>query len=217
MAQPVAAERDEPAAAGTLRVQGARRPKPLLSHPFRRKKLRPRPLTIHVTAICALVAAQPTAASLAAGLPLVALGQALRLWATGHLCKTDDLSVTGPYARLRHPLYVGAFAMGCGFAIMAGPRVAAVVLPLGFAFFFLYYMPRKERIESERLAATHGAAYRAYRTQVGALVPRLRAWRAAWPTPPVRWSLERVRENNEQSTVAWALFAIAALLARWWL
>jgi protein-S-isoprenylcysteine O-methyltransferase Ste14 len=206
MAEPLAAE-----------PSGAERPKPLLSHPFRRKKLQPRPLTIHATAIFALLAAQPTAASLAAGIPLVAAGQALRLWATGHLRKTDDLSVTGPYAYLRHPLYAGALAMGCGFAIMAGPQVAVVVLPLGFAFFFLYYLPRKERIESERLAATHGASYRAYRAQVGALVPRRRAWRPAPRGAPMRWSIARVRDNNEQSTLAWALVATAALLAKGWL
>ena len=209
MAQPVAAEGREGAA--------LRRPKPLLSHPFRRKKLRPRPLTIHATAILALLAARPTAASLAAGFPLVAAGQALRLWATGHLRKTDDLSVTGPYSYLRHPLYAGALAMGCGFAIMAGARVAAVVLPLGFVFFFAYYLPRKERIESERLAASHGAAYRAYRAQVSALVPRRRAWRPALRGAPVRWSVARVRDNNEQSTLAWALLAAAALLVKGWL
>jgi len=212
MAQPLAAEPKERAGEAPRA-----RAKPLLDHPFRRKKLQPRPLTIHATAILALLAARPTPASLAAGLPLVAAGQALRLWATGHLRKTSDLSVTGPYAYLRHPLYAGAFAIGCGFAIMAGPRVAAVVLPLGFAFFFLYYMPRKERIESERLSAAHGTAYGAYRAQVGALVPRLRPFRPAPRSEPTRWSLERVRDNNEQSTLAWVLVGTAALLVKWWL
>jgi len=212
MAQPVAAELKEQS-----REAPRTRSKPLLGHPFRRKKLQPRPLTIHATAILALVAARPTAASLAAGLPLVAAGQALRLWATGHLRKTDDLSVTGPYAYLRHPLYAGALAVGCGFAIMAGPHVAAVVLPLGFAFFFLYYMPRKERIESERLAAAHGAAYRAYRAQVKALLPRLRPFRPSPRREATRWSLARLRDNNEQSTLAWVLVGTAALLAKWWL
>ena len=216
MAQPVAAERSGPEGQA-LRLRGSERSKPFLSHPFRRKKLQPRPLTIHATAILALVAARPTAESLVSGLPLVAAGQALRLWATGHLRKTRDLSVTGPYAFMRHPLYAGAFAIGCGFALMAGPRVARFVLPLGFAFFCLYYLPRKESIEAERLTAAHGAAYRTYRAQVGALLPRLRPWRPPPPGEPARWSLARVLDNNEQSTLAWVLVATAALLAKWWL
>jgi len=129
---------------------GAERAKPLLRHPFRRKKLAPRPLSIQASAILALLAAQPTAASLAAGFSLVAAGLVLRLWATGHLRKTDELTVSGPYAFLRHPLYAGALVMGTGFAVMAGPRVAAVALPLGFAFFFLYYLPRKARRRARR-------------------------------------------------------------------
>jgi protein-S-isoprenylcysteine O-methyltransferase Ste14 len=207
----------QPVSAGPTRDPGPERPKPLLNHPFRRKKLQPRPLVIHASAITALLAAQPTGASLASGLPLVAAGQALRLWAAGHLRKTDELTVTGPYAHLRHPLYAGAFALGCGYAIAAGLQVAAVALPLGFAFFFLYYLPRKERIETDRLAAAHGPAYRAYRMHVRALVPR---W-APWP-PAVRverasarWSTARVRGNDEQSTLAWVLVASLALVAKW--
>jgi len=195
---------------------GAERAKPLLRHPFRRKKLAPRPLSIQASAILALLAAQPTAASLAAGFSLVAAGLVLRLWATGHLRKTDELTVSGPYAFLRHPLYAGALVMGTGFAVMAGPRVAAVALPLGFAFFFLYYLPRKERIETERLAAAHGGAYRTYRTAVPALVPRSSGWRPR-ARGPTRWSSGRVRENDEQSVLAWALVSAAALVAKWWL
>ena len=208
MAHPISSE--------ASREQGAERPKPLLNHPFRRKKLAPRPLSIQASAVLALLAAQPTAASLAVGLTLVAAGLGLRLWATGHLRKTDELTVTGPYAFVRHPLYAGALVMGCGYAIMAGPRVAAVALPLGFAFFFLYYLPRKERIEADRLAATHGAAYRAYRTAVPGLLP-LPSTRRPRARAPLRWSTERVRENDEQSVLAWALVGAAALFAKWWM
>ena len=40
--------------------------------------------------------ADPTSASLAYGLPLAALGLALRAWAAGHLDKNQSLTTSGP-------------------------------------------------------------------------------------------------------------------------
>jgi protein-S-isoprenylcysteine O-methyltransferase Ste14 len=201
-------------------AQGTRempRRRPLLRHPFRRKTIAPRTLAIYAVGVAALWFARPEPALFAAGLVLVTAGQALRLWATGFLLKTDELTLAGPYAHLRHPLYLGALLVGCGFALMSGPNVARLVLPLGMAFFFGYYLRYKERVESERLGALYGDEFRAYRAAVRPLWPRRRPWHPRPPGEPVRWRLDRVLENDEQTALAYVIAATVALAALGWL
>jgi protein-S-isoprenylcysteine O-methyltransferase Ste14 len=200
---------DEPSEAP--KPPAAPRRAPFLRHPFRRKNFRPRAAVIYAAGVGALAAADPDLRLFVPGLALVACGQALRLWATGHLVKTDELTTAGPYGHLRHPLYAGALLMGTGFLLMAGPRVATIVLPLGLAFYFGYYLDYKERVESERLELLYGDAFRAYRAAVPALRPRLRPWRAHAEGEPPRWRFERVVENDEQTALAYAAIAALAL------
>jgi protein-S-isoprenylcysteine O-methyltransferase Ste14 len=181
-------------------------------HPFRREKLRPRSLAAYLAAVAVVVAARPTAAGLLTGALLLGAGALLRVWATGHLVKNQALTISGPYAYLRHPLYAGALAIGTGIAVAAGPGVALVGLPLGLGFFFAYYLPYKERVESERLETLYGDAYRRYRAGVASSVPRLRPWRGS--DPSVRWRWSRVVANNEHSVVGWSLLALAVMAAR---
>jgi protein-S-isoprenylcysteine O-methyltransferase Ste14 len=188
--------------------------KPLFRHPFRRRLLRPRTFAVYAAGAAALCAARPTGTLVAPGLALITAGQALRLWATGYLVKTDVLTTAGPYAYLRHPLYAGALAMGCGFALLAGPAVAAVAIPIGLVFYFGYYLRYKERVESGRLESLYGDAYRAYRAAVPALLPRRRPWR---PDPDARdrWRLDRLLENDEQGALLYTVAGVAVLLALW--
>jgi len=154
--------------------------------------------------------AVPTLPGFLAGAALVGVGEWLRAWGAGHLVKNERLTVSGPYAHLRHPLYLGTLLVSAGFACMAGGWATVLVLPLALGVFFLYYFPYKERIESARLERLYGAPYAAYR----AAVPALRFVPAAWSPPPEvaasvsvagRWSFERFRANDEDG----ALLAIA--------
>lgn len=181
-------------------------------HPFRREKLRLRVLAAYVAAVTVVVAARPSAAGILAGSLLLGAGMALRVWATGHLHKNQELTISGPYAHLRHPLYAGALLIGIGVAIAAGPAVALVALPLGLGFFFAYYLPYKERVESARLETLYGDAYRRYRDGVRPLVPQLRPWRDT--DPRVRWQLSRVVANNEHSVLAWSLLGLGVIALR---
>jgi hypothetical protein len=129
--------------------------------------------------------------------------------------KNACLTVSGPYAHLRHPLYAGTLMLGVGFAVIAG-GIALVLLLAGFVpFFFLYYLPYKDRIESARLERRYGAAYTAYRAEVRPLVPTLVPWRphgALALERHRRWSRARFRENSEPGTllaVGLALFLLA--------
>lgn len=54
----------------------------------------------------------------AVGLTLVGAGLAIRSWAGGTLTKWGELTVSGPYGIIRHPLYVGSFLMMIGFCLI---------------------------------------------------------------------------------------------------
>ena len=189
--------------------------KPLFRHPFRRKTLKPRTGLLYLAGAAALFAAQPEPALFAAGFVAISIGQALRLWATGYLLKTDELTTAGPYAHLRHPLYAGSLLMGSGFALVAGRNVAMIVIPLGLAFYFGYYLRYKERVESERLEALYGDAFRAYRAAVPAIIPRLTPWHPPSQTETPPWRLDRVIENDEQTAFVYTVLALTAIVAIW--
>ncbi len=147
-----------------------------------------------------------------AGAPLVLAGEAIRLWAAGHLYKTEKLITSGPYRFTRNPLYLGRLLLFTGVALMAwfprGMNVAVMVA--GWLVFFAYYMPRKERIEPARLLRVHGESYRVYRDAVPALFPTPRAF----PDNGERWRLERMRRNREEWTAAAFVLLVAVFALR---
>jgi len=118
-------------------------------------------------AVVVLAFAHPTGTLLAAGAAVVAGGLALRAWAAGHLRRNQPLTTSGPYAYVRHPLYLGSALVLAGFALAAGRWWLGAVVGLYFLLVFLPVLGREER---EREAAAP-ADYAAYRSQVPALVP----------------------------------------------
>ena len=160
-----------------------------------------------VAGIAALVLVRPTPVSLALGLPLALLGEALRLWASGHIEKTKALATGGPYAHTRNPLYVGSLLIAVGVAVAgASPWVA-----LAAAVYFLAFYPSVMREEANFLAGKFGEEYATWAAEVPLFLPRLgpggkRASRFDWA---------RVRQNREWRTAV-AVPALAGLLfARW--
>lgn len=112
---------------------------------------------------------RPDARSLAWGLPVSALGLALRAWATGHVEKNIRLAESGPYAYVRNPLYLGTLLVAAGFAIASrqwglGALFAAV--------FLLIYLPAIE-LEEQHLRKLF-PEFKAYAERVPALWPTLR-------------------------------------------
>ena len=74
--------------------------------------------------------AQPTERSLLSGTAVAIVGECLRVWAAGHLNKARDVTASGPYRWLAHPLYVGSSIMGVGLAIMADHLVVTGLIGL---------------------------------------------------------------------------------------
>ena len=85
-----------------------------------------------------LVVHRPHWAPMAWSLLLVAPGVALRGYAAGYVKKNQELTMTGPYAHVRNPLYVGSILIAAGFAVALMSWPFAAVLA---AFFLLIYVP----------------------------------------------------------------------------
>ena len=174
-----------------------------MRNPFSRAAWSWRALPAIAAGVLVLRVAKPSGHGIALGLPLVGAGEALRIWAAGHLHKTRELTISGPYARLRHPMYAGTLLIATALCLMADGLVAAVAIPLLFVFFFAYYFPYKEAPRGRRLGRRHGEAFSAYRAGVRALIPRATPWRpSVGHGKPTHWSARRVRDNDEVGTAA---------------
>ena len=156
-----------------------------------RKRLQPRLLPMYALAFAMLWLARPTPQSLLLGAVPIALGESLRLWATGHLLKNDALTVTGPYAYLRHPLYLGTLLIAIGFAAIAATPAAGWLLGAFVLGYFGYYVPYKDRIEGARLESLYGDAFRRYAVAVPRLLPRFQLVRAPGRRPGRADELDR--------------------------
>jgi hypothetical protein len=102
--------------------EAAGTPGPLMAMLARRRVA----LGLAVT-LATLVLARPTWKSWFVGLIVALLGQAFRAWAAGHIEKDREVTTSGPYQWVRHPLYVGSSVMALGIVLAARSWVVAVL------------------------------------------------------------------------------------------
>ena len=158
-----------------------------------------------------LVLAQPTARAITAGAVLVLLGLLLRGWSAGTIRKDEALTTTGPYAHLRHPLYVGSFLIGIGLGVAGGHWI----WPLLVTGFFSALYHRTVAEEGERLTKLFGERYRTYATSVPAVLPRLRPYRGtAGDAPSVGFTWRRYLRNREWEALLGVVAALAVLAVK---
>ena len=150
--------------------------------------------------------ARPRWESVAAGMALAVVGEAIRIWASGHIEKTRRLATGGPYAHTRNPLYLGSTLLALGIAT-ASASLAVLAAVLGYLAVFY---PAVIREESAFLATRFPELYAAWAREVPAFFPRLR------PAGPreTRFDWARVRANREWRTAAALPLAAALLFAR---
>jgi protein-S-isoprenylcysteine O-methyltransferase Ste14 len=103
-----------------------------------------------------------------------ACGEALRVWAAGHLEKGREVTSSGPYRLTRHPLYVGSTVMGIGLAIAAGSLAVALVVGI----YLTITLTAAIRTEEAHLTKKFGREYPAYREGRVADIRRFSAARA---------------------------------------
>jgi hypothetical protein len=112
----------------------------------------------------------PLPAAVAWSVALVVPGLWLRGYAAGYVKKNRELTVTGPYAYTRNPLYLGSMLMAAGFAVALLSWPIAVVLAAGFFAIYVPVIASEERF----LRATF-PEFGGYCDRVPRLLPRLSA------------------------------------------
>jgi protein-S-isoprenylcysteine O-methyltransferase Ste14 len=139
--------------------------------------------------------AAPTTASIAAGLPIAIAGELLRVWAAGHLNKSREVTRSGPYRYVAHPLYLGSSLIGIGLAIGSGSVIVAAIVAVYLGVTLTAAIKNEERFLREKF----GPAYDEYRLQ--RVVDRER-----------RFSWSRAMANREYRAMAGVTLAVLLLL-----
>jgi protein-S-isoprenylcysteine O-methyltransferase Ste14 len=156
---------------------------------FRHRTITPVPLALAVLLIPES-RAQGQVALAGAGVILVALGEAIRLWGVRHIgaisrTRSDRLGplvASGPFGLVRNPLYLGNVALWAGFAVSARLPWLAPAFVAILAFEYHAIVRWEERLLEERL----GDSYRTYAAQVPRWMPRM-ANRAPAAVPAFSW------------------------------
>src|SRR5204863_7866082 len=117
-----------------------------------------------VFGVLVIVLANPTSGSIAIGMSIAACGEALRVWAAGHLNKAREVTSSGPYRWLGHPLYVGSTIMGAGLAIACANVPVAVLI----AVYLATTVTAAIKSEEAYLRRAFGEQYELYKQGVAA-------------------------------------------------
>lgn len=155
--------------------------------------------------LLALYLARPTPMSYVFGTALAGVGEALRIWAAGHLVRGDGLTRSGPYSWTRNPLYLGSTLLGIGFSIVANRWELWLLFGILLVGVFLPVI----RAEADHLARRFPEIYGAYAEAVPLFIPRMLPQAGPWNEKRFCW--DRVLTNREHLTVLGCIVAAALL------
>jgi protein-S-isoprenylcysteine O-methyltransferase Ste14 len=163
-------------------------------------------------AILVLWFAQPTPRSILWAAPIGVLGLLIRALAAGHLHKQEVLTVTGPYAYTRNPLYFGSAILAIAAGVAAHSWISAIILCGYFALFYSIVMRREE----SELRQRHAAAFDEYAKVVPLFVPRLTPTKLSFAATGA-FSVAQYKKNHEYQAAIGFLLLLGVLLLIWWL
>jgi protein-S-isoprenylcysteine O-methyltransferase Ste14 len=150
-----------------------------------------------LVAVAAIVLARPTWGSWRTGLLIAAIGEAIRVWAAGHLEKSREVTRSGPYRLTRHPLYAGSTVIAAGVVIAS----RSVVLGVLVTVYMVATITAAVKSEEAFLAHAFGHTYDQYRRSAAEPMRR-------------RFSVERAARNREYRAVIGLLAGFAILAVR---
>jgi protein-S-isoprenylcysteine O-methyltransferase Ste14 len=161
-------------------------------------------------ALLVLYFARPTPISIFAGALIGVIGLWLRGRAAGYLHKQEVLTVTGPYAFTRNPLYLGSAVLTLGASIAAHSWISASILCVYFAVVYSIVMRREE----QELHSRHGAAFEEYARAVPLFIPRVTAVKLAAASAS-SFSFAQYKKNHEWQATVGYLLLLAVLFVIW--
>ena len=156
-----------------------------------------------VFGVFAVWLAEPTVRSLAVGTTIACIGEALRIWAAGHINKSREVTSSGPYRFVGHPLYVGSTLMGIGLAVAC----ASIPVALLIAVYLSTTLTAAIKSEEAYLRRTFGEQYELYRRGI-------EAKRASPAAMHRRFSVRQAIANREYRAVAGLAVALLLLVIK---
>lgn len=179
------------------------------------KALKYRVHTGFILVVLGLIFLRPyNAAWVVMGLSAAFLGLLIRSWAAGCIKKSQSLATEGPYAMVRHPLYLGSLLMAMGLMAAVTRPDKIWVSVISWTIFVLYFgivysgtIAKEERF----LAGKFTDQWRQNAKRVPALIPyRFPNWKKL---AAAAFSWAQYRKNKEyQAVLGWTT---AAFLFFW--
>ncbi len=159
-----------------------------------------------------LILSQTSRLSFLIGFPLILLGEALRLWGVayaGEYTRARDVNIPqlvtdGPFAFIRHPLYVGNFFLVMGFCVVGWAWMPWMLVVAFVLFWVQYYFII--RVEEGHLAEAFGEKYRSYRASVPKYIPWKGRFKGRTTMAP-RWEMAWRNEDRTKLSIALILVA----------
>ena len=150
---------------------------------------------------------EPQQIPLYVGAGIAAVGAAVRLWASGHVMKNKVLATNGPYAIVRHPLYVGNILLLVGFSMASSLWWSYLLM---FALLLFYYPPTIA-YEDNKLHGFFGESWEQWSKTTHALLPTF-GQRAADSDQSSSWSFKKSLVQNGEPIIAIYLIGCLYLL-----
>ena len=143
---------------------------------------------------------------------LILLGLATRMYASGFVLKNKELSTTGPYAFVRHPLYTGNIMILIGLCLINSFFWSFVT-----AFIFLwFYYPTAIEYEDRKLKSLFPDTWEEWASMTPALMPKMDLNGKIFSRLDLRsWSLKKsLIANYEPVIVVYVLVWVFIVLQR---
>ncbi len=161
-------------------------------------------------AIFFLWMARPSLLFIALSLLLVVPGVCLRAYASGYVKKNAELTMTGPYAYTRNPLYLGSMLIAFGFALASRSPWIAIALAALFAVIYVPVISGEEQFLRAKFPE-----FDAYASRVPRLLPRI--GRPAPQDGGGGFSAALYQKHREYNALIGAVAIYAALVLRLYL
>jgi protein-S-isoprenylcysteine O-methyltransferase Ste14 len=166
-----------------------------------------RKIPLFIGALLLVIFAKPSKPGMMIGIILIVIGEGIRIWAAGHLQKNEALTVTGPYAYVKNPLYIGSILISTGFCILADNIYLLAASTFMFCF---HYIPYKKKVEGDRLKKIFGSQFEDYDQKVPDYIPR----RMPYSSQKSRWRFGNFIENSEEGILMIIIAGILLILSR---
>jgi len=134
---------------------------------------------------------------------IILLGLGIRAWANCYAIKMEKLTTSGPYAHVRHPLYLGTFLVMIGFLLMLNVNWIESLLLVAVVIGVIYKITIQK--EEEMLINKFGNDYLEYKKHVPAFFPTFFPFKGGEKWGP---SLKRYLKSQEYKLFIWMIVLV---------